>query len=95
MVVLPIAAVVTPDRAPAIVKLEPPWIVDVTLAKPVIVVLPAASVVIPETAPLKLPVLADSTQRCVEFPSKIVFDDGVKLVPEITRLPDSVLESVF
>ena len=50
---------------------------------------------VPVTVPVKSPVLADTTQRCVEFPNKTVFDDGVKLVPEITKLPDSVLESVF
>ena len=66
-----------------------------TLANPVIVVLPAASVVIPDTGPLNVPVLADNTQRWVELPSNIVFDEGVKLVPDITKLPDKVLESVF
>ena len=95
IVVFPAASVVMPDAAPAIVSELPPCIEVVTLANPVIVVLPAASVVIPDTAPLKLPVLADITQRCVEFPNKTVLDEGVKLVPDITRLPDRVLESVF
>ena len=48
-----------PEAAPAMVKLEPPWIVDVTLAKPVTVVLPAAKVVIPDTAPANVPVLVN------------------------------------
>ena len=36
IVVLPAARVVIPEAAPAIVNEDPPWIVDVTLANPVL-----------------------------------------------------------
>ena len=79
-VVLPAANVVIPEAAPAIVKLEPPWIVLVALTNPVTVVLPAASVVIPDTAPENEPVLADNINLPVLLPSSMVLDVATKAV---------------
>ena len=85
IVVLPAASVVIPEAGPAIVKLEPPWIVDVAFTNPVIVVLPAASVVIPDTSPENDPVLAERTNLPVELPSNIVLEVGIIAVVLATK----------
>ena len=87
---------VIPDAAPAIVKLDPPWIVDVALTNPVILVFPAPSVVIPDTAPENEPVLADNTQRCVLVPNAVptVFENGLTPVPPEDVIPAGVIATL-